>query len=239
MSELPASVRKYVESLTPSEERALREHLRTRFPIHPIEAEWGTTAEAILGAIARSGDLTKRGIRGILAEAVFEESVAAELRPLGWVSAPITGDQPFDVLLTGTRGSLRIQVKQQRREAGVPKGYPERSRARLKSPREGLYVVEVQRTRSGKREGRDTRPYRFGDFDLLAVNMQASTGRWDRFMYTPASWLLGRAAHPALVEIFQPVPAAADEYWTDSAERCIDWVLSGGKRSLYGGRRRR
>lgn len=239
MSEIPASVRKYVESLTPSEERVLREHLRTRFPIHPIEAEWGTTAEAILGAIARSGDLTKRGIRGILAEATFEERAIPALAPLGWANVPITSDQPFDFQLRGPRGTLRIQVKLQRREAGVPKLYSARSRAGLNLPPADLFTVEVQRTRSGTRRGSSTRPYRFGDFDILAVNMQASTGRWDRFMYTPANWLLGRAAHPERVEIFQPVPAAADEYWTDSAERCIDWVLSGGKRPLYGGRRRR
>ena len=36
-----------------------------------------------------------------------------------------------------------------------------------------LYVVETQKTRAGTdNDGADTRPYRFGDFDILAVNME-------------------------------------------------------------------
>lgn len=239
MSGLPASVREYADRLTPGEQLALLEHLRTRFPIHPLEREWGTTAEAIVGAIARSGDLTKRGIRGILAEATFEERAIPALAPLGWANVPITSDQPFDFQLRGPRGTLRIQVKLQRREAGVPKLYSARSRAGLNLPPADLFTVEVQRTRSGTRRGSSTRPYRFGDFDILAVSMQPSSMRWDRFMYTLAEWLLPRPAEPALIEIFQPVPATPDEYWTDDAARCIDWLLSGETRRLYGGRKRR
>ena len=86
----------------------------------------------------------------------------------------------------------------------------EKSRPKLYYPRhytEGsLYVVEVQKARSGEKtikqplRGTDeslevkgtvteqTRPYRFGDFDILAVNMHPSFGDWKSFRYTVASW---------------------------------------------------
>ena len=37
--------------------------------------------------------------------------------------------------------------------------------------------------------GLATRPYRFGEFDILAVSMHPSTNDWNRFMY----WALGSA----------------------------------------------
>ena len=55
-----------------------------------------------------------------------------------------------------------------------------------------MYVVETQKTREGtdRKTGEKTRPYRFGEFDILAVAMQPATGQWDRFFYTIADWLL-------------------------------------------------
>jgi hypothetical protein len=47
-----------------------------------------------------------------------------------------------------------------------------------------MYAVEVQKTRSGEKKGQKTRPYRFGDFDILAVNLHPTTGDWKRFVYT-------------------------------------------------------
>jgi len=54
------------------------------------------------------------------------------------------------------------------------------------------FVVETQRTRGGKdkKSNSDTRPYHFGEFDILAVSMQPSTGNWNEFLYTVSSWLL-------------------------------------------------
>lgn len=42
-----------------------------------------------------------------------------------------------------------------------------------------MYVVETPRTRGGKdlTSGEDTRPYRYGEFDILAVSMHPSTNR--------------------------------------------------------------
>jgi len=96
-----------------------------------------------------------------------------------------------------------------------------------------MYVVEVQKTKTGERNGEKTRPYRFGDFDILAVNLHPSTGDWKRFVYTVGNWLLPRPQQLGLIEVFQPVRNCPDEYWTDDLGRCIDSFLAGGQKRLY------
>ena len=96
-----------------------------------------------------------------------------------------------------------------------------------------MHVVEVQKTRSGQRKGVKARPYRFGGFDILAVNMHPSTGDWKRFMFTVGAWLLPHRSTPDLIETFQPVPSRPDDYWTDDLGRCIQWFQSSAQRRLY------
>ena len=78
-----------------------------------------------------------------------------------------------------------------------------------------------------------TRPYQFGDFDIIAVNMQPSTGDWTCFMYTVGSWLMPRAGDKKLVEIMQPVSRIRSDLWTDRAEECVEWYLSGRKKVVF------
>jgi len=47
--------------------------LRKEFPIHDLERKLNASAEVILEAIARSSDLTLRGVRGVIAEAAFKK----------------------------------------------------------------------------------------------------------------------------------------------------------------------
>jgi hypothetical protein len=233
MSALTDEIASLIDNCTEEERYAVLSHLRERTHIHALEKEWRTTVEAILTAIARSSDLTQRGIRGILAEATFEEFILPPIENAGWKTEPISGDRAYDFLLEREGRRVSVQVKLQRREAGVPKEYGARARATLNCPTGPLYVVEVQKTRSGKKKGVKTRPYRFGDFDILAVNLHPSTGDWRRFRYTVGSWLLPRPNEPELIEIFQPVPAAADDYWSDDLGLCIEWFLDGQKKRLY------
>jgi hypothetical protein len=233
MSELTDEACRLITRASEDERRIILAYLRERVPLHALETEWGTTAEEILTAIARSSDLTLRGIRGILAEATFEKRTLAEIEHDGWAASKIVGDKPYDFLIQRGQAHVRIQVKLQRKERDEPKEYPARSRAALKCPPGTIYVVEVQKTRSGQRGGEKTRPYRFGDFDILAVNLHPTTGRWERFAFTVGSWLLPRAKEPNLIEIFQPVPTTPDEYWTHDLGCCIEWFLSGTAKSLY------
>jgi hypothetical protein len=98
--------------------RSLFRRLRQEIPIHRLEAEWNTTAEDILEAIARGSDLTHRGIRGMLAEASFKHHVLEKLTT--WKDVTPTGDFAFDYLVEDSLGRVRIQVKNQRTQKGEP-----------------------------------------------------------------------------------------------------------------------
>src|SRR5438309_643427 len=203
-----------LEQCSVEERREIFNHLRKEFPIHPLETDLDTQAEVILEAMARSSDLTMRGIRGIIAEAAFLVDVLQKME--GWKTLEIVGDASYDFLIADAVGQISIQVKMQRREKGIP------------LVRAGKFVVETQRTRTGKdAAGGATRPYRFGEFDILAVSLHPSTNDWTMFMYTVGSWLRPRLGDSSLLEVFQPIPVGSNEDWTDSLETCIAWFRSG------------
>lgn len=238
MSESLEAISKLINECSEEDRRALKIYLRKLLP-HPLEREWGIDADTILSAISRSSDLTKRGVRGIIAEAVFVNEVVPTVAHLGWEEVEIDGDQPYDALLRKVQRTARIQVKLQRLQKGSPKLYYPKY-----YENGALFVVEVQKTRSGEKTARatvpklgaailtgptkvKTRPYSFGDFDILAVNMHPSSGNWKNFRYTVASWLLPRPANKALIEIFQPVAAIPNAVWTDDLSTCLRWFEDG------------
>lgn len=209
------------------EQHSIFEYLRQRFPIHPIEQTLAP-AELILEAIARASDLTIRGIRGIIAEASFKQDIVNHLT--GWKDVTPAGDNAYDFLLEDAVGQVSIQVKMQRLKAGQPmlasEGY--------RSLSANKYVVETQRTRSGKNKqtNTDTRPYKFGEFDILAVSMHPSCGNWDCFLYSVANWLLPRKDDENLLLKFQPVARHTNEDWTDNLIQCIEWFRSGQEKKI-------
>lgn len=210
-----------LEDCNEDELREILQRIRQIVPIHPIEKKLNTQAEVILEAIDRASDLTLRGIRGIIAEASFLVNVIDRLE--GWKNIPLTGDYSYDFLIEDSIGQVKIQVKMQRREKGVPK-----------LTRTGKYVVETQRTRGGKdaTTGEVTRPYRFGEFDILAVSMHPSTNDWSKFMYTVGNWLLPRRGVPTQLEVLQPVSLAPDDDWTDNLVTSIEWFRSELKKTI-------
>lgn len=217
---------------TDEERVALFDYLKARQPQHPLEKEWGVGAEVILSAISRSSDLTKRGVRGIIAEAVFERNILAGLK--GWEAVRFVEDRPYDFLLRQGSGGVRearIQVKLQRMLKQQPMLA---SQANRHYPKD-FFVVEVQKTRGGfdPQTNEDTRPYRFGEFDILAVNMHPSTKDWNNFLYTLSDWLIPRHPNSTLVEIFQPVPSTPGDKWTNSLDTCLGWLIAGEKRKIF------
>ena len=115
MSESLENVRRLLDQCTIEEQAALLDYLKARLPQHPLEKALGVSADVILSAISRSTDLTKRGVRGIIAEAIFERHVLAALE--GWEAVAIVGDHPYDFLITSKvfkPQDVRIQVKLQR-----------------------------------------------------------------------------------------------------------------------------
>jgi hypothetical protein len=212
-------VLKLLEKCSRKERREIFTHLRKEFPIHQLEADLNTTAEVILEAVARSPDLTQRGVRGIIAEAVFLVKVLQKLR--GWSVVDFVISGSYDFLIEDKVGRVSIQVKTQRRLRGSP------------YVRRGRFVVETQRTRSGRdASGGATRPYRFGDFDILAVCMHSSTGDWTKFMYTVGPWLVPRPDERNLIAVLQPVPIRPNDDWTDNLEQSIAWLRSGKRKTI-------
>ena len=224
MSNQTESILQLLQNCTSEQRRAIFEHLRKEFHIHPLEKRLNTEAEIILEAIARDDTgLTFRMMRGVIAEAAFEIEVVNKLT--GWRDITPDGDLPYDFMLEDDLKPVRIQVKLQRSKAGKPmranKGYRYLSSE--------MYAVETQRTRGGKdpETGEDTRPYRFGEFDILAVSMQPSTNEWNTFMYTVANWLLQRPNDETKLLKFQPVAIQSNDDWTDNFEGCVKWLRSG------------
>ncbi|HKO45777.1 MAG TPA: hypothetical protein VJU84_21040 [Pyrinomonadaceae bacterium] len=209
-----------LETCTEQERLEIFQYLRRTIPIHAIEAKLNTQAEVILEAIDRASDLTLRGIRGIIAEAAFLVEVLAKLK--GWEDVTPPGDAPYDFLIRDKTGLVSIQVKMQRKERGEPK------------IRNGKYVVETQRTRGGKNSttGLATRPYRFGEFDILAVSMHPSSNDWNKFMYSVGTWLRPRNSDQTLLEVFQPIPLNPNEDWTDDLETCIEWLRASTRKTI-------
>jgi len=105
-------IKRLLSLCSPAQRQEILRYLREEFPIHPLEVELHTQAEIILEAIHRSGGLTLRMIRGVIAEAAFEIEVVERLE--GWRSVTPQGDLPYDFLLDDGQGVVRVQVKLQR-----------------------------------------------------------------------------------------------------------------------------
>lgn len=216
---------------TVDERRRILEILRAEFPIHELERKWNTSADLILEAISRSSDLTHRGIRGVIAEAAFHRTVVIPLTAQGWANKTPAGDHAFDFLLSRDDLPVRVQVKMQRLEKQVPKLWKKNQEL----PLTPVYVVETQKTRSGTdSKGQSTRPYRFGEFDILAVAMHPSSGDWHHFQYTVADWLLPRAQDKKLISVFQPVPAVPNDDWSSDFATAVDWLRQNRKKKILG-----
>ncbi len=207
--------------------------LRQEFPIHELEKKLNISAEVILEAIDRSSDLTLRGVRGVIAEAAFKEYIVIPLLEKGWKDLPINGNPSFDFLL-GTPSGLeaKIQVKMQRKKNQLPMRAIAANKTLFGGAAE-MWVVETQKTRGGKdSEGKATRPYRFGEFDIIAVSLHPSSNDWSQFRYTVAKWLVPDPKDGELIFKFQPVAMAVNDDWTDSLETCVEWLESGRNKTI-------
>lgn len=158
----------------------------------------------------------------------FEIEVVEHLE--GWHKVTPQGDLPYDFLLDDGQGVVRVQVKLQRSLAHRPMW----AREAYRFLPGDMYVVETQRTRRGsnKKTGSSTRPYRFGEFDLLAVAMYPSTHKWNTFMYTVADWLLPGRTDPSEILKFQPVVTLPNDDWTHDFHTAVGWLRSGLQKKI-------
>ena len=215
-----------IEARSPAERQQIFDRLALTHAVHPLEKKWNVSASVILEAISRASDLTHRGVRGIIAEASFKVSVLDKLR--GWSVEELVGDYPYDYAISDNAGKVRIQVKMQRRKGGEAMTANQANRAFPST----MFVVETQKTRGGEKDGEKTRPYRFGDFDILAVSMAPSTNNWNNFMFTVANWLVPDPLDAKRINKFQPVAKEANEDWMNDLATCVGWLRSGTTKTV-------
>lgn len=215
------------------ERREMLHVLRQEFPIHELERKLNISAEVILEAIDRSSDLTLRGVRGVIAEAAFKEYIVNPMVERGWKDVPINGNPAYDFLMETPSGlKAKIQVKMQRMKKKQPMRAVEANKKLFGAASE-MWVVETQKTRGGKdSEGNDTRPYRFSEFDIIAVSLHPSTNDWGKFFYTVANWFIPNPSDTGKIFKFQPVAMSVNDDWTDRLETCVEWFESGVKKTI-------
>jgi hypothetical protein len=225
-------IRGLLRKCTPEERQEIFELLRQEFPIHPLEGRWNTKAEVILEAINRSPDLTQRGLRGIIAEAAFAIDIIGKSER--WRDITPMMNLAYDSLVEDDIGQVRVQIKLQRRKAGEPmitKGI-----RLFQSYPADMFVVETQKTRGGKDSaGEDTRPYRYGEFDILGVSLHPSTQKWTDFAFTVADWLIPDPATLRYIHKLQPVSPVENEDWTRDFDTCVEWFRSRRRKTICEG----
>jgi hypothetical protein len=234
------SVKQILRGMSEVEQNQVLVYLRELLPKHPVETQLMISAEGMLDAIARSGDFTVRMIRGVFAESAFAADVLPTLAD-SWRALPITGDPPYDFLLTDARGDqvplpnsqVKVQVKMQRSQGKVPLRADQQWRTLVKWP-STHFIVEIQKSRKGEKKGVSTRPYRFGEFDLLAVSLGPSMGRWSAFMYTVERWLLPNPDEPTQLLTFQPVAPSDNDCWTSDFRTAVEWLRRGVTKRIEG-----
>ena len=235
-----------LESMSEAERRQVALFLSDLLPKHPTEETLMISAEGILHALGRAGDFTVRMIRGVLAEAAFAADVLPRLSP-SWREVPLpSGDPPYDFLLTdqapeqtfGARSSVqsphvRLQIKMQRSEGKKPLLANDVWKSRVTWP-DTHFIAEVQKSRKGEKKGESTRPYRFGEFDILAVSLGPSSRRWSDFMYTLERWLLPDPSNPTCLLTYQPVSPIENGSWTKEFTKAVEWLRGGVNKRIEG-----
>lgn len=229
-------VMEMLEHCTPDEQELVFKRLREQFT-HPLEEEFMATAEFILDAMHRAGDMTKRMLRGVIGDAAFGYYVIPQLIAGGWTFAEESNDLYDYRVSHAQQGDVTIQVKLQRSVGEKVERVPAISNGRKwHGVPANHYLVEVQRTRGGKRkrtvgEGEeavteevDTRPYAFDSFDVLAVSLWPSTGDWSRFRYTICRRL--RPDANGNIEKYQGVPInlTPGGDWTDDFAEVVQML---------------
>lgn len=221
-------IRELLTQCSLEEQKTLFKELRQRHSIHEFERVIGAPAEMILEAVHRAPELTRRMLRGVIADAAFRTFVVPAVAAQGWRDVTPEGNFAYDYMMEDMRGQISVQVKLQRSQRGAP---VVKDGARYGFAGE-VFMTETQKTRTGNDgAGEKTRPYRYGEFDVLAVSMQPSTGKWDRYMYAVGRWLLPGKGENEMATL-QPVAMTPNEFWTDDFSTVAAWfrTADGGKR---------
>lgn len=108
------AIRELLTQCSLEEQAALFQELRARHLIHEFEEIIGAPAEMILEAVHRAPELTRRMLRGVIADAAFRQFVVRSLDALGWRDVTPIGNFAYDYKMDDGAGAVTVQVKLQR-----------------------------------------------------------------------------------------------------------------------------
>ena len=114
--EILATIRELLAQCSPEEQAALFRELRVRHLIHEFEEVVGAPAEMILEAVHRAPELTRRMLRGVIADAAFRQFAVLPMTESGWRDVTPAGNFAFDYKLEDD-AAFEAALKQ-RRELG-------------------------------------------------------------------------------------------------------------------------
>ncbi|MCR5881545.1 hypothetical protein LRS03_01135 [Rhizobacter sp. J219] len=231
-----SKIKTFLNGCTDEERHDLFRELRKLYRVHELEDAFGAPAEVILEAIHRAPELTQRMLKGVIADAAFAQFVVPAVAKTGWKDVTPPGNHSYDYALDDGKGVVTVQVKLQRSE----KGQPVITTGTKFGLAAGMYMVEPQRTRGGKKkakgengevEEKKTRPYLYTDFNVIAVSLRPATKDWASFRYSVANWLLPNT-NPLEIRTYQPVSMKPNDDWTDSFEEVAEWYRSAKQKRI-------
>ena len=101
------TIRELLARCSPEEQAALFRELRARHLIHEFEEVIGAPAEMILEAVHRAPELTRRMLRGVIADAAFRQFAVRSLAQSGWRDVTPAGTSRMTTSWTTARSDHR------------------------------------------------------------------------------------------------------------------------------------
>ena len=189
--------------------------------IHPLEQEFGLTAQELLDAINRRFR-AKATLEGAVAEVHLGKHIK-ELVERGTIARfeehDIDGYPDYTIWLPGKRGrSYRIECKNIRNTHEAYK----------KGGEVVAFKVETQKTRTSKGD-LSSRYYGFNQFEILAVCLGKKTRNWRQFMYIQSKDLARHSKYPGKMAVMHRVPLPtfpASPPWYNSLEAIIAELIN-------------
>jgi len=165
---------------------------------HPLEQEYGLTAEELLEAINR-----RFRAKVTLEGAVAEVHLGKHIREL-FQRGLITKFEEHD--LDGYPDyTIWVHSQPKRRFRIECKNIRNRNEAYKKGGAVIAYKVETQKTRSSKGD-KSSRYYGYDYFDILAVCLGKKTHDWTQFMYILTKNLSSHEKYKNKIAVMHPVP---------------------------------
>lgn len=184
---------------------------------HELEKLYDLTAEELLEAISRRFRL-KVALEGAVAEVHLErklKALKAEGKILDFQAHDIDGMHDFSVMTTESGPAIRIEVKNVRNMK--------------------VQKVEIQKTRTSIGDP-SSRFYGHDQFDVIAVCMGKSTGKWSEFAFALTRNLTRHASHPQKLAVFHEIgfpKAKTGVQWYTNLEEAL--AAHEGQRDLFDG----